>query len=468
MDDGSAGTGSLEIAIFIILVLAEMLLYGFASAVQNMKGKEQEDEESKTDKKSRRMQYLIDHPAKYANTMQFGIVTVNMLCGTLYLRGLHDYFTGFLPIWAGRVIGRTEPWMVDVFVVITAVLVTFLVLYIILVLGVLVPRKAASRYPKQWIAVGITPIYYFVRLATPFTWLLSVSSRGVLRLFGLKGLDDTVDVTEEEILSLISEGHEKGILQASEAEMITNIIEYGEKEAKDIMVSRNNMIAIDSGTTLQEAAAFVIGEHHSRFPVYDETIDHVVGILHMKEILQMKMNEKMLTRPIGKIKGLLREPVFITETKKIDDLMRIMQTEKLQMVIVVDEYGQTAGLVALEDIIEEIVGNIQDEYDEEESYIQESGKDEYIIDGMTPLEELEEQLSISFEEEPFNTVNGFVISRLDHIPEVGEEFEFTYQGYLFCIREVKDKMVQSVLALRIPGGQEKENDADKLEETEEK
>ena len=468
MDDGSAGIGSMEIAIFIVLVLAEMLLYGFASAVQNMKGREQEDEEKRTDKKGRRLQYLIDHPAKYTNTMQFGIVTVNILFGTLYLRGLHDYFTGFLPIWASSIIGRTDPWMIDVFIVITAVLVTLLVLYIVLVLGVLVPRKAASRYPKQWIAVGITPIYFFVRFATPFTWLLTVSSRGVLRLFGMRGLDDTVDVTEEEILTLISEGHEKGILQASEAEMITNIIEYGEKEAKDIMVSRNNMIAIDCSATLQEAAAFVIGEHHSRFPVYDETIDHVVGILHLKEILQIRMNEKMLTRPIGKIKGLLREPVFITETKKIDDLMRIMQTEKLQMVIVVDEYGQTAGLVALEDIIEEIVGNIQDEYDEEESYIQESGKDEYIIDGMTPLEELEEQLSISLEDEPFNTVNGFVISRLDHIPEEGEEFEFTYQGYLFRIQEVKDKMVQSVLAFKIPDEQGKENNTAKVEETEEK
>ena len=121
MDDGSAGIGSMEIVIFIILLLAEMLLYGFASAVQNMKGREQEDDEKKTDKKGRRLQYLIDHPAKYANAMQFGIVTVNMLFGTLYLRGLHDYFTGFLPVWAGKVIGRTEPWLIDIFLVMTVI-----------------------------------------------------------------------------------------------------------------------------------------------------------------------------------------------------------------------------------------------------------------------------------------------------------------------------------------------------------
>ena len=154
----------------------------------------------------------------------------------------------------------------------------------------------------------------------------------------------------------------------------------------------------------------------------------------------------MKNRPIGKIKGLLREPRFITEKRKINDLFQVMQKEKIQMVIVIDEYGQTAGLVALEDILEEIVGNIQDEYDVDATYIKESGTDRYVIEGMMPLEELEEKLEISFEDEPFDTVNGFVISRLEHIPEEGEDFEFTYKGYTFRILEVKEHMIQSVLA----------------------
>ena len=198
--------------------------------------------------------------------------------------------------------------------------------------------------------------------------------------------------------------------------------------------------------TLQEAAAFIVEAHNSRFPVYDETIDHIIGILHLKDVMRMQMNEKMRNRPIGKIKGLLREPRFITEKRKINDLFQVMQKEKIQMVIVIDEYGQTAGLVALEDILEEIVGNIQDEYDEDATYIKESGTDHYVIQGMMPLEELEEKLQISFEDEPFDTVNGFVISRLEHIPEEGEDFEFTYSGYTFRIMEVKDHMIQSVSA----------------------
>ena len=253
-------------------------------------------------------------------------------------------------------------------------------------------------------------------------------------------------MTEEKILSMVNVGHEQGILEANEAEMINNIFEYGDKEAKDIMVNRNNMVGIESTMTLQEAAAFIVDAHNSRFPVYDGTIDHIIGILHLKDVMRMQMNSRMKSRPIGKIKGLLREPRFITEKRKIDDLLRVMRSEKIQMVIVVDEYGQTAGLVALEDILEEIVGNIEDEYDEEASYIVKKDIDSYVIQGKMPLEELEDQLKISFDEEPFDTVNGFVISRLEHIPEEGEDFEFEYEGYVFRILEVKDRMIQSVLA----------------------
>ena len=234
------------------------------------------------------------------------------------------------------------------------------------------------------------------------------------------------------------------------------------------MINRNNLVAIDCTMTLQEAAAFIVDAHNSRFPVYDGTIDHIVGILHLKDVMRLQMNERMKNRPIGKIKGLLREPYFITEKKKIDDLFRIMQTEKLQMVIVIDEYGQTAGLVALEDILEEIVGNIQDEYDEEESYISRKDEDSYEILGMMPLEELGELLQVSFDEEPFDTVNGFVISKLEHIPEKGEDFEFDYEGYRFRILEVKDRMIQKMLVTRIRLEAEKEQPPEEAEVEEKK
>ena len=448
MDDGVASSSSF--VWFIILLLLEMLFYSFDSAFQYRKeaehGDEEKDETGGPDRKQVRLDYLTSHMTQYTSAIQLGIVTVNILFGALYLYQLNSYFSYLVYRAAVNSIGNLFGWHIKLFAVITAVLVTFVLLYIIVTFGVSIPRKVTSRNPERWFRLFITPVYYYVRITAPLTALISVTAGGILRIFGIKGAGRRTDVTEEKILSMVNVGHEQGILEANEAEMINNIFEYGDKEAKDIMVNRNNMVGIESTMTLQEAAAFIVDAHNSRFPVYDGTIDHIIGILHLKDVMRMQMNSRMKSRPIGKIKGLLREPRFITEKRKIDDLLRVMRSEKIQMVIVVDEYGQTAGLVALEDILEEIVGNIEDEYDEEASYIVKRDIDSYVIQGKMPLEELEDQLKISFDEEPFDTVNGFVISRLEHIPEEGEDFEFEYEGYVFRILEVKDRMIQSVLA----------------------
>ena len=456
MDDGVAGS----IIWFVILLLLKMFVNSFDSAFRNWKGADAEesdgDESGRLGAKQLRLAYLTDHQAQYSGAIQLGTVAVDLLFGAVYLYRLNGY-VGYAAYRAVVYnIANPAAWHIDLFAFLAAVAATLLMLYIIVTFGISIPRKIAARNPEKWLSVTIAPIYYYVRIMTPLALLISVTAKGVLRIFGIHVSGNESDVTEEDILSMVSVGHEQGILQANEAEMINNIFEYGDKEAKDIMINRNNMIGIECTVTLQEAAAFIVDAHNSRFPVYDGTIDRIVGILHLKDVMRMQMNDKMKSRPIGKIKGLLREPRFITEKRKIDDLFRVMQTEKIQMVIVVDEYGQTAGLVALEDILEEIVGNIEDEYDEEASYISESGSDGYVIQGKMPLEELGEQLNVSFEEEPFDTVNGFVISRLEHIPEEGEDFEFEYEGYIFRIMEVKDRMIQTVLARTKPKEKETE------------
>lgn len=260
------------------------------------------------------------------------------------------------------------------------------------------------------------------------------------------------DVTEKEIISMVNEGHEQGVLQASEAEMITNIFEFGDKEAQDIMTHRKNIIAVDGNMTLQDAVSFVINENKSRYPVYDGDIDHIIGVLHYKDAVRVQEAGKdkgILEKRIKCIDGLVREAVFIPETRNIDALFHSMQSMKMQMVIVVDEYGQTAGLVAMEDILEEIVGNIMDEYDEEEEHIEEKSENEYIIEGLTPLKELEERFSISFEEEDFETLNGFLISKMDKIPDDDEKFETEVDGYHFKVLSVKNKMIENVLVTKI-------------------
>lgn len=271
----------------------------------------------------------------------------------------------------------------------------------------------------------------------------------IFRKLGIHG-DDSSDRVEEEIISMVNEGHEQGVLHETEAEMITNIFEFGDKEVKDIMTNRSNIVAIDKNTTLADALDYMLNESKSRFPVYDENIDHIIGILHCRDAMRAHRIESNLTVPVGEIEGLLRKAMFVPETKNIADLFRIMQKTKTQMVIVIDEYGQTLGLLAMEDILEEIVGNIMDEYDEDEDYIEKTeNENEYIIEGMVKLEELEEKFDISFGEQEFETLNGFLISKMDKIPEENEEFSIDVDGYNFKILSVENRMIKNVLVTKL-------------------
>lgn len=276
----------------------------------------------------------------------------------------------------------------------------------------------------------------------------------IFRKLGIGG-DDNSERVEEEIISMVNEGHEQGVLHETEAEMITNIFEFGDKEAKDIMTNRSNIVAIDKNTTLADALEYMLNESKSRFPVYDENIDHIVGILHFRDAMRAHRIEENLYLPVDAIDGLVRKAMFVPETKNIADLFRIMQKTKTQMVIVVDEYGQTLGLLAMEDILEEIVGNIMDEYDEDEEHIEKTeNENEYIIEAMVKLEELEERFGISFGEQEFETLNGFLISKMDKIPEENEEFSVDVDGYNFKILSVENRMIKTVLVTKLSDKEE--------------
>ena len=273
----------------------------------------------------------------------------------------------------------------------------------------------------------------------------------------LKARKEAQQAAEENILSMVNEGHEQGYIEASEAEMISNIFEFGDKQAQDIMTDRSNIMAIDADMTLSDAMEFVLNESYSRFPVYKENLDHIVGIFYLKDAFRMGRNRSLLDMPIGEIEGLLRTAHFIPETRNVDDLFKVMRATKLQMVIVIDEYGQTSGLVTMEDILEEIVGDILDEYDEDEGYIQQKGNNKFIIEGMTPLEELEERFGISFGEVPVETLNGYLVSKMEHIPGEKERFATTVGDYNFKVIEVENKMVKRVVVTYTPSEMNKKD-----------
>ena len=272
---------------------------------------------------------------------------------------------------------------------------------------------------------------------------MTLVSHVCVRIFGIDPKSFESEVTEDEIISMVNEGHEQGVLDAREAEMIQNIFEMDDKKAGDIMIHRKNIIGIDGAQDLDAALAFMVEQPLSRFPVYLENIDNIIGILHFKDAMKFHTMGKYDNWLIKDIPELIREAKFIPETRGINLLFRGMQSEKIQMVIVADEYGQTAGLVTMEDILEEIVGNIQDEYDKDVEFIRRDGNGDLLMDGMTPLADVEETLGVSFDE-TYDTLNGLLISRLDRIPEDGEKAEITENGYLFQIIEVKNKMIRLV------------------------
>lgn len=252
------------------------------------------------------------------------------------------------------------------------------------------------------------------------------------------------DVTEEEIISMVNEGHEQGVLLASEAEMIHNIFEFGDKEAKDIMTHRKNLIAIDGELSYNDAVSFIIENSKSRYPVYLNDIDNIIGVLHIKDAFAFAQRNEVFRTSIKDIPGLICDVDFVPETLNINRLFKMMQAKKSHMVIVVDEYGQTSGVVAMEDILEEIVGNIEDEHDEEEQLIRKNPDGSYLMNGSASLSDVIETLHLPIEEDSFDTLNGLLVSLLDKIPSDGETAEVHAYGYVFSILKVENKMIHEV------------------------
>ena len=249
---------------------------------------------------------------------------------------------------------------------------------------------------------------------------------------------------EEEIVSMLEESQDQGLIKESEAEMISNIFDLDETSASEIMTHRKNISAVDSEWTLQETMVFITKEQYSRFPVFSDNIDNIIGVLHIRDAITYYMAEENREKKISEIEGIMQKPHFIPETSKIDSVFKNMQSGKIHLEIVVDEYGQTSGLIAMEDILEEIVGNIFDEHDEVEYNILKLSEHVYQVRGFTPLSEIEEELGITYDDEDNDTLNGFLVSKLDRIPENDAGTVVEDGNILYKILSVKDKTIDQV------------------------
>ena len=278
---------------------------------------------------------------------------------------------------------------------------------------------------------------------------------GVL-LYGMKNNKKTLDgilgnddVTEEEIISMVREGHEQGTILASEAELIHNVFEFDDKEVKDIMTHRKNIVSLDGSMSFIDAIEFIIDTGKSRFPVYENDVDSIIGVLHIKDAFTFFEKNEVYRSSIKDIDGLIRPVDFIPETVNINDLFKKMQSKKSHLAMVVDEYGQISGLIAMEYILEELVGKIEDEHDEEENYIRKNDDETFIMDGMTEFSDVKEALSLPVDDDAYETLNGFIISLSDKIPEEGDKTVISAYGYRFSVMSVEDKVIKQVMIKKL-------------------
>ena len=290
---------------------------------------------------------------------------------------------------------------------------------LVLVFGEITPKTIAANSPEKVAVVVSKPISIIMKITKPIVWVFNLLTGIIFKIMGIDNDGVKPFITEEELKAMLNVSHEEGVLEMEEREIINNVFQFGDMQAKEAMIQRLDMVAIDIEDSYDEIIELFKSEKLSRLPVYQESIDDIVGILNIKDIIFLSDEEI----ENFDIKDYVREAFFTYEFKKITQLLEEMKKEKTQMAIVVDEYGGTAGLLTIEDLVEVIVGDIDDEYDEEEEEIVKINDNEYLVEGSTKISDVNEQLGINLESEEFDSIGGFIIGYLKRIPEENEIIE---------------------------------------------
>ena len=344
------------------------------------------------DKRAQMLMKVFERHGKMINTILICDTAANLAAAILMTLLVTTHF-GRQYVWAGAVPAA----------------------FLVLILGEIAPKTAAALYAEKLSLALAKPVYGLMVLFTPVLFLVEKLSNLVLLLFRINPKKKPEAITEEDLRTIVEVGHEEGVIESDEKKMIYNVFDFGDSVAKDIMVPRTDMACIDAEATYEEFMEVVREQMYTRYPVYEETTDHVIGIINIKDVLLAERRQEFC------IRDYLREPYYTYEYMKTADLMVELRKTQNNIAIVLDEYGATAGLITLEDMLEEIVGEIRDEYDEdEEDFIRRLGPSEYVVEASMHLDDLNDLLGLSLED----SIGGFMIGMLDHLPEQGEEVTF--------------------------------------------
>lgn len=440
--DADPASVILKLFVLFVLVMINAFFAMSEIAIISLNDNKLEKMAENGDKKAKQVLKLTKDSSGFLSTIQIGVTLAGFLTSATASQSFAVRLTE--RIAATNVVNYIP---VGVISVLSTVLITVIMSYFSLVLGELVPKKIAMHKPEK-VSFTVVPVLLFVnKVFRPFVKLLSASTNGVVRLFGIDPNADEEVVTEEEIRMMVDVGQEKGVIEDTQKEMINNIFEFDDMDVADIMTHRTDVDCVDIEDGLAEVVKISMEYGHSRIPIYKEDPDNIIGIVYIKDLLKYVGASLPKSKSI---KDIMREAYYVPETKQCNELLNEMLEKHIQMAVVVDEYGGTAGIVTLEDIIESIVGNIQDEYDNEDEEISKINENTFTIDGITDIEEVEEQLGISIPEGDYDTLGGFIISLLGYLPTGEKQDETQFENVKFTVLNVEERRIGKVKVEILP------------------
>ncbi|PKK96871.1 MAG: HlyC/CorC family transporter, partial [Tenericutes bacterium HGW-Tenericutes-3] len=389
-----------------------------------------------------RIKKYSENPKSYMSTIQMIITLIALVNGAIAL----DTFSSSVVNWFDNSLSFIEPLVI--------IISALIILVFHVVFGQMIPRSLANKYPDEISYGTIGFIAFMTKIMFPVVWILETISSLIGRLFGLDPSDSERKMTEEEIRSIVEESGKMGNIDEEESEMIQNILDFSDTTVEEIMTHRTEISALSVRSTKSQVLAHVQNEQFTRYPVYEGDMDHIVGILHVKDLLKYIDNseEKFSTR------ALIRPPFFVPDSKKTSELFKEMQKKKTHLAIVLDEYGGTAGLVTIEDLIEEIVGNIFDEYDEVEDDIKQIDNHTYEIAGLCSINDVEDIIEAGLPVEIYDTLSGFILGQLGRFPEENESILINFNGFSYEVLDTEDKIISKVRVKKLEKQDDHVND----------
>lgn len=386
-------------------------------------------------KKAKKLIHLLAEPSKFLATIQIGITLAGFLASAF---AADSFANPIVNILKSLNIPLSESFLKAT----TVVIITLILSYFTLVLGELVPKRIAMKKAQGIAFFVVTPLTLLLKITSPFVKFLTISTNFFVRLFGIDPDSPDEEVTEEEIRMMVDVGEEKGTIDQREKIMINNIFEFNNKTAEDIMTHRMEIIGVPVEIKLSILIDIIKKEQYSRIPVYKDNIDDIIGVIYVKDLIHLITEGDYSEFGLD---SFIRKPLFVPIQKRIDELFIEFQNTKTHIAIVIDEYGGTAGIITIEDLIEEIVGNIFDEYDEEYEQLRKIDDFTFEANGMIKLEVLQSLFNLDFPVDKFETLNGFLISLIGNIPSQEDLNEIEFKHLKIKIIEVTDKRIEKVI-----------------------